>query len=206
MVPTASAAFRTLRKYSARRRRLRKERKITFSLFGKRPGDLNRGGVARTERSITNWCQPNKSGVARLDAYFDSNDRKYFITPQSVDAAITEELAKAAKHSEPSERFGTVPTDAGGESNRAKPQNPDTASLKELEQKIFDLQVLNAGKDFYIGQLKDERKFFLDDLKETNRRVGELETMLQLEAPRPVPNDPRRVHVVSESEVRSEIQ
>src|SRR5437016_9385940 len=26
-------------------------------------------GVARTERSITNWCQPNRMGIARLDAY-----------------------------------------------------------------------------------------------------------------------------------------
>jgi len=33
-------------------------------------------GVARTERSIVNWCQPNKTGVARLDAYFDPNERK----------------------------------------------------------------------------------------------------------------------------------
>src|SRR5579859_3233506 len=28
-------------------------------------------GVARTERSIINWCQLNGQGQARLDAYFD---------------------------------------------------------------------------------------------------------------------------------------
>ena len=25
-------------------------------------------GVARTERSIINWCQPNRQGIARLDS------------------------------------------------------------------------------------------------------------------------------------------
>src|ERR1019366_10750177 len=43
--------------------------------------------VARTERSIINWCQPNKMGIPRLDCYFDPNERKYFITPQSVELA-----------------------------------------------------------------------------------------------------------------------
>ena len=42
-------------------------------------------GVARTERSITNWCQPNKMGVARLENYFDPNERKYFISPKSAE-------------------------------------------------------------------------------------------------------------------------
>src|SRR5438552_3221293 len=32
------------------------------------------GGVARTERSIVNWCQSSKTGIARLDAYFDPNE------------------------------------------------------------------------------------------------------------------------------------
>jgi hypothetical protein len=54
-------------------------------------------GVARTERSITNWCQLNAQGIARLDAYYDPNERKYFITPQSVELAIAEEKAKAAR-------------------------------------------------------------------------------------------------------------
>src|SRR5271156_4265425 len=27
-------------------------------------------GVARTERSIINWCQHNRQGIARLDGYY----------------------------------------------------------------------------------------------------------------------------------------
>ena len=34
-------------------------------------------GVARTDRSIINWCQPNRQGITRLDCYFDPNERKY---------------------------------------------------------------------------------------------------------------------------------
>ena len=55
-------------------------------------------GVPRTERSIVNWCQLNRTGIARLDSYFDPNERRYFISPQSVEQAIAEEKAKAAKN------------------------------------------------------------------------------------------------------------
>ncbi len=51
-------------------------------------------GVPRTERSIINWCQPNPQGVPRLDNFFDTNERKYFITPNSVDRVIAEEQNK----------------------------------------------------------------------------------------------------------------
>ena len=45
-------------------------------------------GVPRTERSIINWCNPNKKGIKRLDCYFDQTDRKYFVTPQSISLTI----------------------------------------------------------------------------------------------------------------------
>src|SRR5450432_4520662 len=57
---------------------------------------FEQAGVPRTERSIVHWCQPNHQGIARLDAFFDTNERKYFITPQSATAAIREEQAKQA--------------------------------------------------------------------------------------------------------------
>src|SRR2546426_8613596 len=51
-------------------------------------------GVARTERSIINWCRQNRQGLARLDCYLDPNDRKYFITQASIELAIKEEMSK----------------------------------------------------------------------------------------------------------------
>jgi len=72
-------------------------------------------GVARTERSIVNWCQHNAQGFGKLDAYYDANERRYCITPQSVELAIKEEQAKAAKNVESSEPVEIVPRNAEGQ-------------------------------------------------------------------------------------------
>ena len=55
---------------------------------------LEEAGVPRTERSITNWCGPNRQGISRLDCYLEPNEKRYFITPQSIDRVPKEELAK----------------------------------------------------------------------------------------------------------------
>jgi hypothetical protein len=144
-------------------------------------------GVARTERSITNWCQPNRTGVARLDAYFDPNERKYFITPQSVELAIAEEKAKAAKLNEPEEAFGKIPQ--GSESFRTVPHDAERTERqfpndsegrenKELEHQIRDLQITNKAKDIVIEQMQKERNGFIDQMLSANRKVGELENRL----------------------------
>ncbi len=130
-------------------------------------------GVARTERSITNWCQPSRSGVARLDAYFDSNDRKYFITPQSVDAATKEELAKAAKHSEPAEPVGTVPNPAEVEKgNRRRSAEVDSDEIEELQFKLRDAEITSRAKDQYITKLETQNDKILSSLLVTAERSG----------------------------------
>jgi hypothetical protein len=82
-------------------------------------------GMARTERSIINWCQPNRQGISRLDSYYDPNERRYYITPQSVETAIQEEKAKAAKNNEPSEPVGkgATNTHTGSKPSLAKSRN-----------------------------------------------------------------------------------
>ncbi len=163
-------------------------------------------GVARSERSITNWCQLNRQGIARLEAYFDPNERRYFITPQSVEAVIAEEKAKAAKAnaelphgaeasrtSEPvSEAFRTSQTDSE-QGRQADPASAD--ELAELKKENRDLQIANRGKDYFIERLERERETMLTQLVESSRTVGQLETRLhQLEAPK----SPRRLDVRSE--------
>src|SRR5689334_1680094 len=68
-------------------------------------------GVPRTERSITNWCKPDANGVSRLDCYLDPNERKFYITPQSVERAIEEEKSKSKAGELPhvSASFGNIP-------------------------------------------------------------------------------------------------
>ena len=144
--------------------------------------------VARTERSIINWCQPNKSGVARLDCYFDPNDRKYFVTPQSVELAIAEEKAKAARTRDPiSEHLGNISHEGTPTSKSPESTNDsegDSDRVKSLEREVMDLKIVNRGKDYFIEQIKSEREGLLGQLVSSSRKVGELETrLLQLGAP-----------------------
>ena len=79
------------------------------------------------------------------------NDRRWFITPQSVESAIAEEKAKAAKvekiHSEPE---ATIPphseTENGKTRLRSKPE-PDSAQVGSMEKELTDLSILNRGND-----------------------------------------------------------
>jgi hypothetical protein len=138
-------------------------------------------GVARTERSITNWCQPNRTGIVQMNSNFDPLERKYYLTPQSVELAIQEEKAKAAKINEPSDPAVTVRNDAVGTAERpAAGSEGDKGSIQELEKEVFNLQILNAGKDFFVEQLKKEREAFanerreyVDNLIASNRKIGE---------------------------------
>ena len=157
-------------------------------------------GVARTERSITNWCQLNRQGVSRLDCYFEENDHKYYITPESVERAIHEELAKAREQGmlpNPSERVKEEPEVKREEpARRPEPEAPAEgalARLKELELENRDLMITTRAKDMFIDQLQKDREAFvrerqqlIDQLISSSRQIGELETkLLQIEAPKP---------------------
>jgi len=141
-------------------------------------------GVARTERSIINWCQPNRQGITRLDCYFDPNERKYFLTPQSVEAAIQEELqrSKTSTNVPDSEKFRIAVPHVKHPDDIAN--LTDARKIQELKWEILDLKITNRGKEYLIGELIKERKSFLEQLLSANRTVGQLEIKLdQLNAP-----------------------
>ena len=142
-------------------------------------------GVARTERSIINWCQPNRQGITRLDSYYDPNERKYYITPQSVETAIQEEIQRANKSPDApaSEVFGNPVAHVKHSEFGVNPM--DERKVQELERQVVDLNIANRGKDYLIDQLKGERADFFEKLLTANRAVGQLETKLhQLDAPK----------------------
>lgn len=183
--PQPSAAFRTVPNHA--------------EVFGKVPQDAERrgnhtltvketarmfesAGVARTERSVINWCQPNRQGIARLDSYYDPNDRKYYITPQSVETVIQEEIQRAKKPVEApaSEPFGSDMKTVKHLQMENSKQVADGNKFQELEREIMDLKIANRGKDYLIDQLRNERSGFFDKLLATNHRLGELETTAKL--------------------------
>jgi hypothetical protein len=179
-VPQNSVEFRTVPKDTEDFSKVPQvaERKETHTLTVRETARLfEAAGVARTERSIINWCQPNRQGITRLDSYFDPNERKYYIAPQSIEAVIQEEIQRAKKSPEPptSESFGSAVAHVKHQGNASM---ADEKRLKELEREIFDLQIANRGKDYLIGELNKERKSFFDQLLHANRTVGQLETRL----------------------------
>ena len=92
-IPQTSGEFRTRPNDAERRGNHTLTVRETARMF-------ETAGVARTERSIINWCQPNRQGITRLDSYYDPNEHKYYITPQSVEAAIQEEIQRTKKSPE----------------------------------------------------------------------------------------------------------
>ena len=188
-VPNASETFGKVRNDSESSRSVPhpSERKDNHSLTVREAARMfEAAGVARTERSITNWCQMNAQGIARLDAYYDPNERKYYITPQSVELAIAEEKAKAAKANTPSEPVGSVPKDSERAENPQSREHRDDADIKSLQHEIRDLQITNRAKDMFIEQLQKERTGIFEQLLDASHKVGELETrLLQIESPTP---------------------
>lgn len=198
-VPNAAESFRTVPHPAARSENHTLTVRETVRLF-------EAANVARSERSVVNWCQPNRQGIARLDAYFDPNERRYFITPQSVEAVIAEEQARAAKAKveptpEVSAAFGKVPNDAEpfrtarNPSEDAAPDKATAAELTELRKENFDLKIANRAKDYFVEQLQKEREGLLRQVVDSSRRVGQLETkLLQLdEGPRKSESDPNEL-------------
>jgi hypothetical protein len=56
---------------------------------------FEKAGIPRTERAITNWCNQNARGITRLAACYKEAERKYYVTPQSIEQAIREEKQKS---------------------------------------------------------------------------------------------------------------
>ncbi len=169
-VPNASEAFRIVRKAA---------KKTEYHTLTVREATrlFEQACVARTERSIVNWYQQNPQGFGRLDAFYDMNERRYFITPQSVDLAIKEEQAKqAATGNTPG--INMTPETKTQRSETIPPSSENSETSKELERKVRDLEITSRAKDFYIERLEADRTKTVEQLVGMSRYVGELETQL----------------------------
>jgi hypothetical protein len=169
-VPNDSESFRSVRTAS--------ERTESHTLTVREVARLfEQAGVSRTERSIINWCCRNRQGVARLDAFFDENERRYYITPQSVSRAVEEESAKQSMSA-----LADTDSEVRNRSERSSDGNSEhLVRVKDLERQNRDLEIATRAKDFYVEQLESERGQFVERLIGMSRYVGELQTqVLQL--------------------------
>ena len=167
-VPNDAEPFRTVRNVSERTENHTLTVREVARLF-------EQAGVPRTERSIINWCRLNRHGIARLDAFFDENEGRYYITPQSVNRAVEEERAKQPG-------IGNQPPSETELPHRAEtPPRFDAESsdrVKELERQNRDLEIATRAKDFYLERLEKERGQYVEQLVGMSRYVGELETQV----------------------------
>lgn len=93
--------------------------------------------------------------------FLNSNERKWFITQESVERAIAEEKAKAERHSgavpNDSEQFGNVPNRSERAAATPKDESAQTvARVKELEKEVMNLKITNEVKDKWIEQITKE--------------------------------------------------
>lgn len=196
-VPPRSESFRPLPNTSASFRSVPTpaERTAEHTLTVREVARMfEEAGVTRTERSIVKWCLPNKHDVARLDASFDANERKWFITPESVHRAIAEEQARAARNNEPLPTPSEEPLPKHSEplAKSSAPYNDAGDDHDELRAKLRDLEIATRVKDAVIKKLEGdlqnadtERKGYIQQLIDKSHRIGSLETqLLQLDAPR----------------------
>lgn len=187
-IPQASEPFRTV-PHAAEARYV--ERKATHTLTVREVARMfEADGVARTERSITNWCRPTAQGIARLDAWFDPNERRYYVTPESVGRAIAEEQARTRRtvpEPVPNPSEGETAQDMKTESHRSGAAHSDPRELDELRKENLDLKITNRAKDQFIdllqkerGEFAHERERYVQQLVAASHQVGELEQRLLL--------------------------
>lgn len=185
-LPQVTAEFRTVPKAAEDFGKVPQvaERKENHTLTVRETARMfDTAGVARTERSVINWCQPNRQGITRLDSYYDPNERKYYITPQSVEAVIQEEIQRAKKSTEgvDAETFGIPVAHVKHPTNGEQPI--DSRKIQELEREVQNLKIANQVKDQFINLIKNERVGFIEKLQAASRTVGQLETKLHLLKP-----------------------
>jgi hypothetical protein len=173
-------------------------------------------GVPRSERSIQNWCKKVNGEPSRLVCRYDWNDRRFWITPESVEAVIAEEVAKqklagariaSSDHEESLPQgtagFANVRQDAetvrtaqytsSSNGSHREEQSDMTRRIAELERENFDLKVANRAKDLFIEQLREDRKEIAAERNTLISRVmhwalGSPEkSMLHIDAPKDAP-------------------
>ncbi len=162
-VPNDSESFRTIPNDSESLRNVPKvsERKENHTLTVREAARMfETAGVARTERSITNWCQPNKSGIARLDAYFEPVET----IPHGSEKAQERDMM-----------------DSEADMERLRELEKEVMDLKITNRgKDYFIEQLQKERNGFAL----ERQEYVAQLVRVNRTMGELEAkLLQIASP-----------------------
>lgn len=172
-------------------------------------------GLPRNQRSIERYCADGK-----LDAFFDSDEQRYFVSRASVDRLIGHLTEIKTRHEAVSPavsdaiRAGTTQNRQARDEQTGPPPHADATKLKDLEDTLFNLEVDKRATEkvnnILREQIKEDRaqyfqqlQEFVKELGDTKQLVGELQTQVKrLEAPKPGTSaTPTGARQVTEAEV-----
>ena len=143
-------------------------------------------GVIRSLRSIDRWAMQGRFDAALYSE--GGGQQKYYITPESAEAVLTEEKGKDIDRG----LLKAMP-DSGGPAKTVTNEPADDqakleelrARVKELEHENLDIKASNIGYQTAVGNYQQQAKFFVEKLEALARENGKLEgQMAQLGAPK----------------------
>jgi hypothetical protein len=129
-------------------------------------------------RTIIRWCNKNKQGVRRLDCAFDANDRKYYISKESVASLLNEEKQKGRQ----SDIFMTSLSDLDDVENTGVGDQPDcvghrtTLNINSVghQQKLTDI----SGHRFADDGFFPENTARSDEIEKLSKEITDLKIEL----------------------------
>lgn len=154
-------------------------------------------GLDVTERTVLNWCHPNKKdGSYRLDCYFDPLEKKYYVTPQSAQTIIPKHSVGAVaqekspiqrqQYSESSEPIAEPPEefweDIPKDSSELVEEFPKAARhyIRQLELKQHTLEGEKQAQEHIIKKYEDMQDKVYDFVAGQGREIGQLQQKLAL--------------------------
>ena len=130
-------------------------------------------GERRSMRMIGEYCK-----TGELVCFYDSDDKRWHITRESIENKINKikdlnaRRAAVAPQST-SEHFSEPAAAPQRPAEEVQPQHEADPSpfalIKKLRTRIFNLRILNQGKDYLIEKLQEERGELLTRIETSNR-------------------------------------
>jgi len=144
-------------------------------------------GLPRSPRSIERYCSGGK-----LDCFLDLDEKRYYVTPASVEVLIGHIKEIQRRHEQPVNvgQTPTAHTASVGQSPTldAGVSHADGDSIPRLNAKITRLETEASVSKLYIEKLHEERVKDRDRFIELGNRIGTLETEIkQIAAPKKEP-------------------
>jgi len=152
--------------------------------------------LPRSQRSIERYCKDGK-----LDAFYDSDEQRYYVAPASVARLIGHLKELQLRHAQPQveSEMPTLDLSRQPTPQAATAETVDTKQIKELEDKIMRLeidkeargQVITVMREEFRLQVEKDRDHYTELISSNTLQIGKLQAQLLQLAP--VDDDPDKV-------------